>query len=329
MEKQNLREYELIREEMLSLKNCITNYMGFVIGGSGVAYYGLVSITNGSNSFSRIAYAPLFLSFIVTSVLLILFYKFNSHNRYAGYCKLLNQERLGNGKRLNKIKSVMAWETCIDKLRQSELTAISTEEEIKNINSWNISGLDKELIKFNIERYTRCSTISDKKPVRRGLKIFSNFLILLYRSDSWQFPIFIFTTFCIINILYLLIAIYFLVQNSPTMFIIVFSVFLILQIWIWLIFLGRLYIIMEGSRTVDAYCWRFISSRYKYIKKVYPFIDYSITTLKEDSIESIRKIINKCDCNQNSNKKRQKVPKIFMNRYNKEEWKLLLKYIQK
>ena len=40
MQKQNLSEYDFVRRELAALRNCITTYMGFVMGGSGVVYFG-------------------------------------------------------------------------------------------------------------------------------------------------------------------------------------------------------------------------------------------------------------------------------------------------
>jgi len=37
MQSENVKEYELIRDEMSTVKDCITRHIGFVLGGSGVA----------------------------------------------------------------------------------------------------------------------------------------------------------------------------------------------------------------------------------------------------------------------------------------------------
>ena len=89
MQYQNKIEYELVREELLKLKECITSYMGFVIGGSGVAFFGIAAVSKNPGSHEILGFSCILLSVIVSLVLYILFYKFNSHNRFAGYCKLL------------------------------------------------------------------------------------------------------------------------------------------------------------------------------------------------------------------------------------------------
>lgn len=62
-------------------------------------------------------------------VLLILFYKFYSHNRLAGYCKLLNHERHSMDETKDETKSkdgesisLFAWEICIERLRASDIS---------------------------------------------------------------------------------------------------------------------------------------------------------------------------------------------------------------
>ena len=92
MQSQNLSEYILVRKELQEVKNCITQYMGFVLGGSSLSFIGVWFSRRNGEDFLAPAYISLSLSIIVVLVLVILFYKFNSHNRFAGYRKLLIQE---------------------------------------------------------------------------------------------------------------------------------------------------------------------------------------------------------------------------------------------
>ena len=61
------------------------------------------------------SFTPIAIALVITLVLLIVYYKFNSHNRYAGYCKLLNEESWNIPSELNE--DVYTWEICIDRLR--------------------------------------------------------------------------------------------------------------------------------------------------------------------------------------------------------------------
>ena len=79
MQKQNIREYELMRNELISIKTCITSYMRYVLGGSGAVLFGMSAIKTTNNPFF-LSYAPAGASVILLLVLLVLFYKFNSHN---------------------------------------------------------------------------------------------------------------------------------------------------------------------------------------------------------------------------------------------------------
>ena len=93
IEVSNGAEYEMIRNEMQQLKDSITNYFGFVLGGFGASIIG-VSLLGGEklpSHASGLALTGLILAATVSLILRVLFYKFYSHNRYAGYCKLLNQ----------------------------------------------------------------------------------------------------------------------------------------------------------------------------------------------------------------------------------------------
>lgn len=42
---ENVKEYELIRQKMITLKECITKYIGFILGGTGLAVYGMVTMS--------------------------------------------------------------------------------------------------------------------------------------------------------------------------------------------------------------------------------------------------------------------------------------------
>lgn len=90
MQKENVEEYKLIRQEMLSLKNCITNYVGMALAGTGAAVAAYAILPNGKTS--TLALSALSLALIITLILNVLIYKFHSHNRYAAYCRLLEQE---------------------------------------------------------------------------------------------------------------------------------------------------------------------------------------------------------------------------------------------
>ncbi len=49
MQNENEKEFELIRKEMISVKDCITKYLGYIFAGSGAAIYGLARMETPGN----------------------------------------------------------------------------------------------------------------------------------------------------------------------------------------------------------------------------------------------------------------------------------------
>ena len=114
MENGNLREYEAVRKELADVKACATQYIGFVLGGSGLALFGFGLLAKESVSSFALIYSPMALSIMVTLILFILYYKFNSHNRFAAYCFVLSVERwIANDQ---NVENSIIWEPCIGKL---------------------------------------------------------------------------------------------------------------------------------------------------------------------------------------------------------------------
>ena len=90
--------------------------MGYVLGGGGAALFGMAAI-NRSNNDWFLAYSAASLVIIEMLVLLILFYKFNSHNRGAAYCKVLSHESCLISE---DQENIISWELCIQELRDSD-----------------------------------------------------------------------------------------------------------------------------------------------------------------------------------------------------------------
>ena len=96
MQRENIKEYELVRHEMLTVKDCITKYISFVLGGVGATVV-LLARSGDRSHFSslEISIMSFSLCIIIDFIMLVLIYKFKSHNRFAGYCKLLTHESFG------------------------------------------------------------------------------------------------------------------------------------------------------------------------------------------------------------------------------------------
>jgi len=97
MNKNSTVEYNNLRSDLKEIKSCITRYIGYIIGISGltavIAKY-LIASETGSGLAPRPFSAIVIVTsiFMVTFLFEILWYKFKSHNRYSGYMQLLSQE---------------------------------------------------------------------------------------------------------------------------------------------------------------------------------------------------------------------------------------------
>lgn len=275
MQRQNLGEYEFIRKELSELRNCITTYMGFVIGGSGIVFFGIAALSEYGKICGNTVFAFLISSIIVSLVLIVLFYKFNSYNRYAGYCKLLNQEKYDSRK---PIKQFISWEVCIDILREADFDfdlLLNKAQAVKDI------GISENVFLKIIEIY-------DTKifPYRfiNGVWLLVKTLVGQGKTKSWNFPLYIVSIFFVINILHIIIGLHFyfslplekiniLLTNS------IYSI-LVIQLFIWGQFMIKFYDLTKGKSTIESFCWRFLPIRYEYIRKQSPEIHYSLITLK-------------------------------------------------
>jgi len=292
MEISNSEEYKLLRSEMQNLKNCMTTYLGYVLGGSGLVFIGFYTIRNYELKFEIIAFISLLLSITVSMVLFIIFYKFNSHNRYAGYCKLLNQEQLCiENLELEKI-DINSWEICIDRLRLSDFE----DDPFQKLRSSLVN--DKIISKEQEQKIVEISGInkqSDKHGFRRGLKIIFEIFIGNVQTKSWQFPLSVISVFLSLSAIYVSFSLYSMYMAYPVLnqefvfsgtylsIIVYFFLFLIF-LSMWYAYIIKLYNLMCGSATVDAYCWKFLPIRYAFIKNKSSKIEYSLITLK-DSIQ--------------------------------------------
>ncbi|MCA9730693.1 hypothetical protein KC799_01095 [candidate division KSB1 bacterium] len=286
MQKQNLDEYRFIRNELEQLKNCITAYMGFILGGSGVAFFGISAVAKIPDSHNALAYSCFLISYVIPLVLLILFYKFNSHNRYAGYCKLLNQEHLRFPEGFREDDQYMSWEICVDLLRKADSQPEILYNKCEKID---IPKHDKNTIRLRLHSYYEEKLNRKNCSFKKGCRLlFHTFFGHDQPSDSWRFPVYSVTVFAALNIMFIFIGFYFLdlkQMDYKTMILnpMVLLSTIILQTIIWRKYLWKLCKLMQGSCTIDAFCWRFLPIRYDYIKQQNSAIGYELITLFDES----------------------------------------------
>lgn len=87
-----LEEYKLLRSDLAEIRTQITRYMGFIIALSG----GAAALSQAFTKDQNMAVGMLLVTFITMTVGTLLFeiiwYKFRSHNRHAGYIQMLSHE---------------------------------------------------------------------------------------------------------------------------------------------------------------------------------------------------------------------------------------------
>lgn len=295
MQAENLQEYTFIREEMIKLKDCVTSYMGFVLGGSALAIFGLASIEPVKSNV--MTYFSLILSLIFSMVLLILLYKFNSHNRYAGYSMLLNQERHDKKQTdMNNQTQLIAWELCIERLRRSDIKPKQLTLLVTKIKT----EMDAETLKdlaWIINKYTGPKPPIDRRKRLKGAYHLILSLLGRVKTNSWAFPSFVVSMFFILVFAFILSGIYGLVifsldaksiSRELVVLWVVSAVILTMQGYLWLTFCGKLYTLMTGSATVDGFFWRFMPIRAAYlneyhIKPTYVLAKERLAEIRADS----------------------------------------------
>ena len=337
MRNENIEDYKLSRNEMREVKNCITTYMGYTFGGAGLFAGALVFLKSGdfdTNIALAFCNAICGISIIVSLVLWVLFYKFNSHNFHAGYCKLLNKEswllRPGAPPESSHKKSddFLAWEWCIGELRKintkpGELHRILKYDLCDGIYRGGAGGitiLKDEIIKeiehhstrfrlrkrdldLQIEDVTEDGFASDdirdeKKKAReghvnkwkrwKGLGILFRGVFGRTSPSSWGFPVTVTVSYLVLHLVMFVTCLAILGMNypgglnpawdQPLKFVAAVPAFyassaallvftFVVQVAFWLTFSGKLFALMRGDATVEAYQWRFVPVRAYVLKR--------------------------------------------------------------
>ncbi|MEW5948525.1 MAG: hypothetical protein AB1711_03845 [Thermodesulfobacteriota bacterium] len=305
----NVEEYKLIRQEMINLKDCITKYIGYVFAGSGAMIYGLAKVNNSTSPLSsaqpnvilspfpaEVTFIAASFSMLVSLVLLMLFYKFNSHNRFAGFCKLLNHERheLLTGQppeqkcvtsEKDKEPPLFSWEITVGDLRWLESKPNYLGNIMKEIS---ISEPTKRTLRERVEERIE---INGKRPAidsyksMRGLSIIIKTILLRNtQTDSWGFPPLVVCIFLFIVAGFLGASVSMVLQigflNNPVLFSYVIAIF-VLQLCLWWHISGKLFSLMNGSSTVYSFYWKFIPLRALFLNKQNPKIKPGYISIEE------------------------------------------------
>lgn len=298
MQEENVKEYELIKKGITDIRDCITSYISFLIGGSGVAFFGITILSRRTDvvipHLLQIG-MPLMIAVLVTILQMILYYKFLSHNRLAGYGKLLIHERYEDvdTAKFKNVKNVILWEACMDMLIRSDNGKDDIAKRCnKNLKIGNLcKGLEddekkiselKSIIKDIVVRipkkadrfkwFKKAPKIDRFKWVKGQVNFLAIFGII--RTDSWSFPAFVNAIFIILSPMFLAISGYFLKNHYPNeiydihfwfwpdnLEVGIIEFITIFLSYMWLILSGKLYTILQGSNTINNFCWKFLPIR--------------------------------------------------------------------
>lgn len=279
MERENIKEYGFVRDETEFIRDCITTYMGYAISGSGAALFGLAAL-KFSEGEPRIptALIAFTLALILSLVLAILIYKFNSHNRYVGYARIITDEvyKTTKGTPSNHDGAHTAWEICMERLRmiQGDANEFITLCNAATI-AWSRPTDAKKGIDWMVNSYIggRMEPLLDRHRTSRGIWQLCLALFGKTKTTSWAFPPYVVAVFFVLVAIYLVIAIYCVAtltferssgiyENHKLIVLQAYSVFVItVLLFLWRAFCRKLCLLMIGSLTVDSYSFKFLIVR--------------------------------------------------------------------
>ncbi len=257
----NQTEVDLIRKEMLHLKDCITKYVGYVLAGSGAAVYGIarMDVLNNNGFSVGMSFVSFIISVIISFITVILFYKFHSHNRFAGYCKVLSHEKLVFPK---EVELTFAWEMAVARLRRLD----SDPEKMKKLVD-RLRNSDDNNTKLFDRISDRVVSHPNKWRFFGGLRTLARALSGEVVTDSWAFPPFV-ASICFILSLGFFCAGHYLAfsKGLPISSLVSVAVLTtIFQIILWWRLIRKLDDLMNGCQTVDSFFWKFIPIRTSYL----------------------------------------------------------------
>jgi hypothetical protein len=305
MQPQNIDEYKLLRTEILDIRNCITDYMGFLLGGSclalgllGFLYNGrsMDRVELGLNSVQAIGYLSGVFSVLVTLVAVILAYKFKSHNRYVAYCRLLSQEQWMNVPDSIRNGSAVGWEWC--------LTILYEEQYEKSIKR-NLDERTNHIIEHQFAESGYIRDIYDGYKKYEDREVWNSFVFLrgllhvFYSpvkmvnivlnklissrkkkpkliNTSWIFPRPIVLSVFVITMVFVLVGIVNTVLAKDMMLWFAFIFVIEYQLYMWWNLFRQIYHILDrdGYDTIDAYQWRFMPIRDAYLEMLGVEVDW-------------------------------------------------------
>lgn len=281
---QNVSEYKAVREELDRVRNCVTSYVSFVVLGSGPAFAFLAGKAADKQPNLAMGFASILLGIVATLVLFLLSYKFTSHNRFAGYSKLLTHERFDPAAQVDP--EIFFWEICLDKLRASDSDEEKYKELIKYCQENKTSIPTIPDLQTMVEPYSGPSPEKNKWAVLKGWPLM---FFMLEESGSWKLPLYIARIFGAVTLGFVTFAVTFSRRSfqfsdlrvEHYCFLALAAILMIL----WFEFVSKLYRQMLGSETVEAFCRKFVPIRLRLLRELNSAIGYGligVSISKED-----------------------------------------------
>jgi uncharacterized membrane protein len=274
MQPQNVAEYRICRQELTKVRACITRYVQLVVLASNAAFWVLAGKASEPEPGLAMSIAAILFAIMSTLFLFLLSYKFTSHNRYAGYCKLLAHERF----RKSAKGPIIVWEIALDMLRAFDCDKAQIEEHLAACELTRNSISPIPDLRKLIEPFSGPAPQKDRLNWLKGWQLI--FSCSREKSGSWKLPVYLARIFGIINIVFVLFAAHFLFPASgnwrfqPEHYAI-FAMFLALVV-LWIVFIAKLYNQMLGSETVEAFCSKFLPIRAQLLRDLYKGIRYEL-----------------------------------------------------
>ncbi len=304
----------MIKKEIESLRTSISTFVNIAIGGSIIGSL-FVFLSRGSTySYALTVALTLFVAVFLLSVFYILIYKFTAHNRYFGYLNLLSQEihhekmEAKDGRKECTVDNFVSYEFCIAKMQAyfnrkfdeeetldkkfrkefwSEILKFTFTRNGMPVDAWNNPD-NFYLLKQHWHRFRLKQPEADKWRFFKGVRMLAEGLIEEDTGNSWKYPLYVSYAIFLNIFLFVCIAGWYFIQHlkiteSSPLISPVLNVYTIVMLFISSTILyksvGQLYCIMNGSKSINGYCWKFLQFRIQYLNSLgfHPY--YNITSI--------------------------------------------------
>lgn len=270
-------EYRLMYEHLASIRECVTNFTGYVLGGSGV----LVTILGVIANPAIAGLVAIIGSILVTMIALVILYKCNSHNRISGYLKVIEHERID---RANAPKNLMLWEVCIGRLHhysRKRGTWAQIGESLNHLS--DVSGVNHAEMYRVIQYLLRQNSPIDYRRKLKGGWIVLRAMGGSVSTESWVYPAYIAAIHLVLVFLlvagggFLLFTSQDLAPQYSNLLLPGFLLVASVQAICWFLYAGKLHDLIDGSSSVDSFFWRFLTIRNHVLKELGHQIEYPLT----------------------------------------------------